>query len=132
MSHRDPELEDPKLRTALRHALAREHAPDAWVQTALSAAEVAIASPAPRSWLQVVVPHLCGLGLLLGLVIAFFLRPEAASEAWAQLSRGLPSGSPISLDGFSQSELLAMVSTPLLIYVIYQGSRGFPVLHRHR
>ena len=133
MTHRDPDLEDPRLRTALREALAGERAPDAWVRSALSAVDqVAVAFPAPRSWLQVVVPHLCGLGLLLGLVIAFFLRPEAAFEAWALLSRGFPSGISISLEGFSQSELLAMASTPFLIYFLYQGSRGFPILHRHR
>lgn len=132
MRRRDPELEDPKLRAALRDALAGERAPDAWVRNALSAADLAEASPAPRSWLRLVVPHLCGLGLLLGLVIAFFLRPEAASEAWFLISKGLPSGNSISLEGFSASELLAMVSTPLLIYFIYQGSRGFPILHRHR
>jgi hypothetical protein len=132
VSHRDPELEDPRLRAALRDALAGQRAPDAWVQSALSAADAALVSPAPRSWIKLVVPHLCGLGLLLGLVIALFLRPEAASEAWSQLSRGLPSGLSFSLDGFSQSELLAMVSTPLLIYFLYQGSRGFPILNRHR
>jgi len=89
-------------------------------------------SPAPRSWLKLVVPHLCGLGLLVGLVIALFLRPEAGSEAWSLLSKGFPSGLSFSLDGFSQSELLAMVSTPFIMYFLYQGSRGFPILHRHR
>ena len=132
MRHRDPELEDARLRTALRDALVGERAPDAWVRKALSAADLATAVPASRSRLSLVVPHLCGLGLLVGLVIAFFLRPEAASEAWTLVSKGLPSGIFFSLEGFSQSELMAMVSTPLLIYFLYQGSRGFPILHRHR
>lgn len=132
MRHSDPELQDPRLRDALRDALAGERAPDAWVRNAMSAAEMMTASPAPRSWLKLVVPHLCGLGLLVGLVIAFFLRPEAASEAWSLLSKGFPAGLSFSLEGFSNSELLAMVSTPLLMYFVYQGARGFPILHRHR
>lgn len=132
MNHRDPELEDPRLRAALRDALAGQRAPEAWVLSALSAADQALAPPVSRSWLRVLVPHLCGLGLLVGLAIALFLRPEVISEAWPQLSLGLPSGLSLSLDGFSQAELLAMASTPLLIYLLYQGSRGFPILHRHR
>lgn len=132
MRHHDPELDDPKLGAALRDALAGERAPEAWVQSALSAADLAVASPPSRSWLQLVLPHLCGLGLLIGLVIAFFLRPESAAEAWTLLSKGLPSGISISLETFSDSELLAMVTTPFLIYFLYQGSRGFPILHRHR
>ena len=74
MSHRDPELEDPRLRAALRDALAGQRAPDAWVQSALSVADAALVSPASRSWLKLVVPHLCGLGLLLGLVKASWAR----------------------------------------------------------
>ena len=132
MSHRDPELEDPRLREALRGALVRERAPEAWVHQAMSLPDLNAVSPTPRSRLKLVVPHLCGLGLLLGLVIAFFLRPDAAFEGWSMLSKGLPPGISISLEGFSQSELLAMVSTPFLIYFLYQGSRGVPVLHRHR
>ncbi len=132
MRRRDPELKDPELRAALRDALAGERAPDAWVRDVLAVTDLAEVSPAPRSRLSLVVPHLCGLGLLVGLVIAFFLRPEAAFEAWSLLSKGLPTGISISLEGFSQSELLAMVSTPLMIYFLYQGSRGFPILHRHR
>jgi hypothetical protein len=98
----------------------------------MSAADLMEASPAPRAWLKMVVPHVCGLGLLVGLVIALFLRPEATAEAWSLLSKGFPSGLSFSLEGFSNSELLAMVSTPLLLYFMYQGSRGFPILHRHR
>lgn len=49
MRRRDPELEDPKLRAALHDALAGERAPDAWVRNALSAADLAQVSPAPRS-----------------------------------------------------------------------------------
>ena len=131
MSHRDPELRDPALRRALRNAMADDRAPLDWVEQALAIPE--LAPPARvRSRLRLLVPHLCGLGLLVGLVIALFLRPDAIANASALLARSLPSGISFSLESFSQGELLAMLATPVLIYFLYQGSRGFPVLHRHR
>jgi hypothetical protein len=88
---------------------------------------------------MMLLPHISGLTLLLGLAIALLIRPEAVNilspESAASIGRflkdALPS-IPLSLEGFSREFLLAALSTPFLLYFLNQGLRGFPVLHRRR
>lgn len=131
MSRRDDIFRDEALAQRLRRALDGEHAPEAWVQRALRVpAEVSVVlGPRRVSPIAGLVPHLSGLALLLGLIVAIVLQPEALGSIGKLLMTAMPSV-PLLFDGVPHSLLLAMLSTPVLLYVLYQGVRGFPVLHR--
>jgi len=131
MRRKDGDIRDEVLASKLRDALLSERAPEAWVQVALQVPSHEVVLDAPRrvSPLLGIIPHLSGLALLLGLIAAVFFRPEALGSIGNLLKASLPSV-PLLFEGVSPSLLLAMLSTPVLIYVLYQGSRGFPILHR--
>ena len=131
MRRKDGDIRDEALARSLRAALRPERAPEAWVRTALQVPTHVAVPGEPRrvSPLWGIVPHLTGVALLLGLVVAVFLRPEALGSVGNLLKASMPSV-PLLFEGIPQSLLLAMLSTPVLMYVLYQGSRGFPILHR--
>jgi len=137
MTREDADIRDEALARSLRAALRTEHAPEAWVREALGVPSRLAEAGVRRRASMMLLPHICGLTLLLGLVIALLIRPEAVNiltpESEVSIGRflkdALPS-IPLSLEGFSRGFLLAALSTPFLLYFLNQGLRGFPVLHR--
>lgn len=129
MAHDDSELPEDGLSRRLRRELRAERAPEPWVRHALA---VSGDLPLPRleSRWSMLFPHLAGLTLLVGLALAFLLRPEVGNALVESFMREARVAAPFRLPHVSPEMLLAWVSTPVLIFLLVQGSRGFPILHR--
>jgi hypothetical protein len=134
----DADIRDEALARSLRAAMATERAPRSWVDEALTVPARFGARRAARreSKLVLVLPHLCGLALLVGLALAMSLSAARMAPAWAAVRSVLPGN--ISLDwvpvGIPPEILIAALFTPLLFYVLFQGAQGFPAFRarRHR
>ena len=128
MQIKDPDLHDPVLTRELKSVLSGVRAPDDWVRHAHQIPLLA-GAPTPSRAL-IILPHLFGLCLLVGLGVAWSLSPDVTLVAWETVRAGLLAAQDIFPDGASIELLGAVLMTPVLIAVLYQGSRGFPILHR--
>ena len=134
MSREEDQLREDALGRRLNAALSRERAPEAWSRAALAAprrpAAVPVTAPEREEpWILSILPHLCGLALLVGLGISLWMRPEiiqgllnsVAAEA-ARPETGQPLPAPL----FMAAALL----TPAAILLMVEASRGFPLVRR--
>ena len=129
MSRTDVDLPEDGLSRTLRRELAAGRAPEAWTRRALAAGAELPLPPLESRWIML-LPHLAGLALLVGLGVALALRPDAGNALLRLLTHPGILESPFRLPRLSPEMILAWISTPFLIFLLVQGSRGFPVLHR--
>ncbi len=133
------ELRGDPLARSLRAGLRAERAPGAWTREALAVPALAArgadaaarraraeaALPPPPSALRLVLPHLLGVTLLLGLLLAFALRPEVAGFLGKGLT--LPGGGfrPDALAGGVGRHLFGLLLlAPLVIMGALEGVRA--------
>jgi hypothetical protein len=139
MDREERELRDDRLGQSLRAALGAERAPEAWTRNALAAphavrrpAHRPIAPDAAEPWYHAVLPHLCGLALLVGLGLAALLRPEVFQNLADGIRAALPSfthtRSEASAEMARYLPQLLLIS-PLILFGFYEGARAL-VAHR--
>jgi hypothetical protein len=124
MMDQHPRSED-RLRRQLRGAFLTEQAPEAWVTEAL---RVPLRNTPRESMFPVILPHLCGLGLLLGLAVALCFRPDIGPAFWSLIRSAGPES--LRLPAIPGDLLLPILVTPLMVLFLFQGFRGFPALSR--
>jgi len=129
MTRTDVDLPEDGLSRTLRRDLRAGRAPETWVRRALAVGGEVPLPPLESRW-TLLLPHLAGLALLVGLGVAIALRPEAGNTLLRFFTHPGILESPLRLPHLSPEMILAWVSTPFLIFLLVQGSRGFPLLQR--
>jgi hypothetical protein len=140
MDREERELRNDRLGQSLRAALGAERAPRDWVRDALAAphAGAAVAPrpvPAPPAepWYRDVLPHLCGLALLVGLGLAALLRPDVFQNLAVGFGALLPALSRTRADASADvarylPQLLLI--SPLILFACYEGARALATHRR--
>lgn len=138
MDTQERELRDDRIGRSVRAALSAERAPRAWAREALSAparagapARIAAAMPREESRLLVILPHILGVALLLGLGLSALLRPEMLTALDA-LVKPLFAGESLSAKDLDVARLVPWlaVTAPLIVLVLLEATRGFAFVRR--
>jgi hypothetical protein len=133
------DLREDRIGRSVRAALSVERAPQAWAREALavparagaSARTAPAAMPREESRLLVVLPHILGVALLLGLGLSAILRPDMLTALDAFMKPLFAAGSPSAKD-LDVARLVPWlaVTAPLIVLVLLEATRGFAFVRR--
>jgi hypothetical protein len=133
------ELREDRIGRSVRAALSAERAPRAWARDALAvtarvgapARTASAAMPREESRLLVVLPHILGVALLLGLGLSALLRPGLLAALDGLMKPLFAGGSPSAKD-IDVARLVPWlaVTAPLIVLVLLEATRGFAFVRR--
>lgn len=139
MDRQERELREDRIGRSVRAALSVERAPRVWAREALAVparagapARIAAAMmPREESRLLVILPHLLGVALLLGLGVSALLRPDMLTALDALMKPLFATGSPNAKD-LDVARLVPWLAAaaPIIVLVLFEVTRGFAFVRR--
>lgn len=139
MDTQERELREGRIGRSVRAALCAERAPRAWAREALAVpARVGTSARTAPAWMPreesrflVVLPHLLGVALLLGLGLSALLRPDMLKALDALVKPLFAGGSQGTMD-LDLARLMPWlaVTAPLIVLVLLEATRGFAFVRR--
>ncbi len=136
MDRQERELREDLLGRSLKAAFHAERAPEAWTREALAAPArkaAPVLMPRGESRLLVVLPHLLGVALLVGFVLAMAFRPDIRASLQSLMAPLFAGGSFDAAEleaGLSRRIPWILAMSPLLLVLAAQATRGFAFVRR--